>query len=117
MQCELLWFLEIVQPHLLTGGQVGSASERKDTQDEDDPFAKSEIRELLNATVERARQRGLEKLDDMKAKTLAISLQAGAGQAHRAVNLDNALPHLRLVVETESKHSECKTEKSSIADL
>ena len=106
MQCELLWFLEIVQPHPLTRGQVGSASERKDTQDEDDPFAKSEIHELLNATAERARQRGLEKLDDMKTEALAISLQAGAGQAHRAVNLDNALPPLRLVVETESKNSE-----------
>ena len=84
MQCELLWFLEIVQPHLLSGGQGGNAGEQKDTQDKGDPFANSDLYELLNATVERARQRGLEKLDEMKAKALAISLQAGAGQAHRA---------------------------------
>ena len=43
MQCELLWFLEIVQSHLLTGGKAGSASEHKDAQNEDDPFAESEI--------------------------------------------------------------------------
>ena len=116
MQCELLWFFEIVQPHLLSGGQGGNAGEHKDTQDKDDPFATSDLHELLNATVERARQRGIEKLDDMKAKALAISLQAGAGQAHRAVNLDNALPPLRLVVESETKHSEGKNEKSFIAD-
>ena len=62
-----------MQPHLLSGGQGGIASERNGTQYNVDPFANSDLYELLNATVERACQRGLEKLDEMKAKALSLS--------------------------------------------
>ena len=53
---------------------------------------------LLEAHVDRARERGLETPGEMQAKRLAERLVGGAGLAHRAVNVDNALPPLRLVM-------------------
>ena len=56
-------------------------------------------------------------MDERRATTLASDLQGGAGRAHKAANVDNALPPLRLVIQpaAENKTTEYVSELLQVA--
>ena len=62
------------------------------------------IASRLDTLVAKAQTRGLEKMEEQRANSLAISLQGGAGKAHKAANVENALPPLRLVIPPTEEH-------------
>ena len=89
---------------VVLSGNCGPCCHQKNTtqhDNEDDHLANSDLLNILDGLVEKARSRGLEKLDEHRAKTLAVSLQGGTSQAHRAANVDNALPPLRLIIQLQ----------------
>ena len=93
IQCELLFFLGIVDP--IFEETSNETEERNETG--------LDLLKALDECVDKARCRGKEQLEEQKAKTLAISLQGGASKAHKAVNVDNALPPLRLTIQPNSE--------------
>jgi len=129
MHCEILLFLEMIQPPFGYDGErvklsisckkvvknkglrarlAGSAPSTEGRFDNasqiipespESSLANSDLLAILDETVELARTRGVEQLNAMLAKNLAFSLRGGAGKAHRAANVDNSLPPLRLVLE------------------
>ena len=91
IQCELLFFLGVVEPIFEAAGNGTEECHEVGL----------DLLKALDECVDKARCRGKEKLEEQKAKTLAISLQGGAGKAHKAVNVDNALPPLRLIIQPD----------------
>ena len=81
MHCELFFFLEAVNPTSASGGG--------DTTQVD-----TDLLKLLDDAVTQARERGISKLNDHLANELANNLRGGSGKAHKAANIDNALPPL-----------------------
>ena len=75
IQCELLFFLGVVDPIFETAN-----SEVVDRAD-----VGLDLLKALDECVDKARCRGKKKLEEQKAETLAMSLQGGAGKAHKGV--------------------------------
>ena len=94
MQCEILFLLEDI--------------------DDGKKLETETLFRLLEEAVVQARQRGLEKLRVQQAEFLSKSLQGGAGQAHRMVNVDNALPSLRRTVPTKEEDGSTRFESAPL---
>ena len=52
------------------------------------------ITSRLDTLVTKAQTRGLGKMEEQRAKRLAISRHGGAGKAHKAANVETAIPPL-----------------------
>ena len=89
--CEILFFLERIDKQYFDV----HAADGNDTKDEN---IGNDLAKILDEIVAKAKARGFEKMEEQRAKVSATILLGGAGQAHKAASVDNALPPLRLVI-------------------
>ena len=94
--CEIHFFLDEADP---SEGIVNKLAKEPGAGGKEEG---GDLIQILNGIVEKATCRGNEKMEAQRIRKLAIRLQGGAGQAHKAANVDkNALPPLRLIIEPE----------------